>query len=77
MLSSYWISPLETSYPIPDSPASKEVFPHPPTHGRLPVLAFPYTGASSLQGLRPSPPIDVLQGHPLLHMHLSHGSLCA
>ena len=36
----------------------------------FPVLAFPYTGSSSLHRPRASPAIDVQQGHPLLHMGL-------
>jgi hypothetical protein len=52
------------------SPASIKVLPHPPTHSCLPALIFSYTGASSLPRTRVSPPIDVQQGHPLLHMWL-------
>ena len=36
------VSPLKTPYPIPLLPA------HQPTHSCFPVLAFPYTGASSI-----------------------------
>jgi hypothetical protein len=57
--------PSETSYPIPFLPA------HQPTHSHFPVLAFPYTGALSLFRTKDLPPIDVQQGHPLLHMQLN------
>ena len=62
--------PLGTPYPILPLPASMRVLPHPPTHSRLPALAFPYTVASSLSRPRASPPIDDRQGHPLLRMWL-------
>jgi hypothetical protein len=52
MLSPFQISPPEPSYPILPPPASKRVFPHPPTHppthSCLHFLAFPYTRASNL-----------------------------
>ena len=38
----------QTPYPIHLTPASMRVLPHAPTHSHLTVLAFPYTGASSL-----------------------------
>jgi hypothetical protein len=47
MLSPFQISPPETPYPIPISPASIRVCLHPSTHSCLPDLAFPYTGASN------------------------------
>jgi hypothetical protein len=46
MLSSYMVSPLETSYPIPLSPDSIRVLSHTPIHSSLPALAFPHTGPS-------------------------------
>ena len=42
MLSPFLVSPLKTAYPLPPPPA------HQPTHSSFLVLAFPYTGASSL-----------------------------
>ena len=48
MLSPFLVSPLETPYPIHPLPVSMRVFPHPPNHSHLPVLAFPYIRASSL-----------------------------
>ena len=51
MFSPFQVSPLETPYPIPSSPAFMRVLPYPPTHSCLPALAFPYTGA--LDTLRP------------------------
>ena len=47
MLSSSWFPLLDTSYPIPSSPASIRMLPLPSTHFHLTALAFPYTGASS------------------------------
>jgi hypothetical protein len=43
----FLVFPAETPYPIPHSPASMQVLPHPPTHSCLPTLAFSYTGTSS------------------------------
>jgi hypothetical protein len=48
MLSPFPISPLQTPYPISPPPASMRMLPHSPTHSLIPVLAFSYTGASSL-----------------------------
>ena len=48
----------------------KTLPPHHPTYSHFLVLAFPYTGALRLIGPRASLPIDVQQGHPLLHMQL-------
>jgi hypothetical protein len=42
MLSPFLIPRLKTPYPIPTTPA------HQTTHSHIPVLEFPYTGASSL-----------------------------
>ena len=42
MLSPFLVSPPKTSYPLSPPPA------HQPTHFCFPVLAFSYTGASSL-----------------------------
>ena len=55
--------PLKNPCPVPTSPASLRVFPHPPTHSCLLTLAFPYT---SLHRTRASSPTDAHQGHPLL-----------
>jgi hypothetical protein len=44
------------------------VLPQPPTHSVLPVLVFPYTGASNTLSPWASPPTGVQQGHPLPHM---------
>ena len=56
----------ETPYPIPHTPASMTVLPHPPVHSCFPILAFPYTGTSSLQ--RANGPSS--HWCPLLHMQL-------
>ena len=51
MFSPFQVSPSETAYPTPLSPAFMRVLPRlyegapPPTHSRLLALAFPYTGA--------------------------------
>ena len=42
MLSPFLFSPLKAPYPVPSTPA------HQPIHSCFPVLAFPYTEASSL-----------------------------
>jgi hypothetical protein len=57
----------ETPYPIPLPPASMSVFPHKPNHSYLPALEFSCT---EVTGPRASVPIDVLQGHLLLHVRL-------
>jgi hypothetical protein len=62
--------PSGTPLSLSPSPCFYEDASHPTTHFWLPALAFPYTGTLSLSGMRASPPIDVWQGHPLLHMHL-------
>jgi hypothetical protein len=49
------ISPSQTPYPISPTPASVRVFPHAPTHYYLTILAFPYTGASSLHMIKGLP----------------------
>ena len=48
MLSPFLVCSLQTPYPVPFSPASMTVFPHPPSHSYFTTLAFPYTGASSI-----------------------------
>jgi hypothetical protein len=61
--------PSENPCPIPPLPASIRMFPHPPIHFCFPLLAFPL-GHRAFTGPRASPPFDVRQGHPLLHMQL-------
>ena len=70
MLSPFLVSPLETPYPNLSATASMRVLPHPPTHSHLPTLAFPSIGALSLHRTKDLSPIDVQQGHPLLHTAL-------
>jgi hypothetical protein len=60
MLSPFPVSPPQTPYLLPHSPAP------PSTH--LSGLEFPYAGAST--GPRSFPLIDARQSHPLLHMQL-------
>jgi len=59
----------ETPYPIIPPPASMRVLPHP-----LPPTPTPWhsstLGRRGFPELRASSPIDVQQGHPLLHMRL-------
>lgn len=50
MLSPFQISPSETPYPTPSFCFYKGA--PPPIHSYFPGLAFPYTGASSLQGTK-------------------------
>lgn len=49
------VSPPQISYSIPTPPASIRVLPYPLTHCSLTTLAFPYTGASSLQRTKSLP----------------------
>jgi hypothetical protein len=44
--------PLETAYLILPPPASLRIFPHPVTYSWLPILAFFYSGATSLHGTK-------------------------
>jgi hypothetical protein len=67
MLSPFQVSLLETPYPILIPPASMRVLLHPPTHSRLPILAFPL-GHKPPPGPRTTHPTNVQQGHPLPHM---------
>ena len=62
----------EVPYPIPlpPPPASMRVFPHLPIHSHLPPWHSPTLGHQAFTGPRASPPIDVRQDHPLLHMQL-------
>ena len=69
ILSPFPVPPRKTHIPSP-IPASMRVLPKPPTHSHLPTLRFPYTGEFSLHRPKASSPIDVQQGHPLLHMPL-------
>ena len=55
MVSTFLVSLLQTSYPIPPYPASIRVLPHPPTHSHLTALAFLYTGAWSLHKTKSLP----------------------
>jgi hypothetical protein len=69
MLSAFLAFPLKTHYPIHSPPDSMRVFPHPPNP------SFQSWHSSTLenqlsQDLRASPPVDVQQSHPLLHMWL-------
>jgi hypothetical protein len=48
MLFPYLVSPLEIPCLILPLSTYVRVLPHPPTHSRLPTMAFPYTVASSL-----------------------------
>jgi hypothetical protein len=63
---------METPYSLIPPLASIRVLLHPPTHSCLPVLSFPYTGASTPSDPRATPPTDVKQGHIFSK---SHGSL--
>jgi hypothetical protein len=47
MLSTFLVSPLVAPILSPTS-CSYRVLPNPPTHSHIPALAFPYTGALSL-----------------------------
>ena len=58
------ISPPKTPYPIPPPPA------HQPIHSHFPVLVFPTVEYQAFTEPRASPPIDVRQGHPMVHMRL-------
>ena len=68
------VSPPKTPYPIPPHSGAAAppptTPPHPPTHSHHPALASPTLGHWTFTGPRASPPIDVWQGHPLLHMWL-------
>ena len=48
MLSHFLVSSPEPAYSIALLSDSMGVSPHPLTHSHLTILAFPYTGASSL-----------------------------
>jgi hypothetical protein len=67
-----WFPLPETPYPIPPAPASMRAFlHHPPIHSYFPALDFPTPGIyQAFIGPRISPPIDVWQWRPLLHMQL-------
>jgi hypothetical protein len=67
MFSPFQVTPLETPQSHPPSPYLYEGAP-PPTHSRLPTLAFPTLGHRTPSDPRASPPTDVQQGHPLPHM---------
>ena len=69
MLPTFMVSPLETPYPILPLPASKMLLTHTAILPSLPWHS-PTLGHRVFPGPRPSPPIDVQQGHPLLHMQL-------
>ena len=61
--------PLQNPLSHPSSPCSL-------THPLLrPCPGIPYTRASIFHRKRTSPPIDVPQGHPLLHMRLEQTEL--
>ena len=62
------MSPLQKSPILSPSPCLDEGALQPPTHPYLPVVAFPYTGASNTLRTKDAPPPDVQQGHPLPHM---------
>ena len=64
MLSPFLVSPPKIPYPTLPPPA------HQYTYSCSLVLEFHYTGALSLLRTKASPPIDVQQGHLLLHMKL-------
>jgi len=58
----------------PPAPASMRVLPHPPTLPPPPLPWQPPTlGHQAFPGPRASLPIDVRQGHPLLHTGRRHG----
>ena len=71
MLSSFLIPPPKASIPS-SSPCFLEGSP-PNTHRPTPASPFwhsPTLGHGAFTGSRASPPIDVQQCHPLLHVHL-------
>ena len=55
MLSPFQDSRLQIPDPIPLYAASMTELPHPPTHSCLTILAFLYTGASSLHKIKGLP----------------------
>jgi hypothetical protein len=67
MFSPFQVSLSKTSYPIPPSPASMRVFSYLPTP-IFPPWHSPTLGNRKPSGPRASPPTDVQQVHPLLHM---------
>jgi hypothetical protein len=69
MLSPFLVSPPKIPCPFPLPPASMRVFPYPPTLASLPWHS-PTLGHPAFPGPMASLPIDVQQGHPLLHMWL-------
>jgi hypothetical protein len=73
MLSPFLVSPPKNTLPhlLPPPPA------HQHTHSHFLALAFPMLGHRAFTGQRPSPPIDVLLGHPLLHMQLEPYYVCS
>ena len=54
-------------------PASRKVFPHPPTSASPPWHS-PTLGHQAFTGPRASPPIDTQQGHPLLYIQITRSS---
>ena len=68
MLLPFLVSPWKTPYPILPPP------PHPPTP-TLPHWHSPTLRHWIITRPKASPPINVQQGHPLLHMWLEPGSL--
>jgi hypothetical protein len=52
MLSLFLISHLQSPYTIFKTSASMRVFTYPPTHSWYSILAFPYTGTSSLHKIK-------------------------
>jgi len=69
MLSLFLFSPPEVPYPILLPPASMRMLPHLSTPTSLP-WCYPILGHRAFTGPMASPPIDVQQDHPLLHMQL-------
>jgi hypothetical protein len=63
----WFLSTNSQSHPPPPS-ASMRVLP--PTTPAYPLWHSPTLGHQAFTGPRASPPIDALQGHPLLHMRL-------
>ena len=68
MLSPFPVSPLETPYPILSPPPSMRVLTYPPCPTSPPWHSPTLSITPSQE--QASPPTDVWQGHPLLHMWL-------
>jgi hypothetical protein len=77
MLPPFPVSHLQTPYPVPPNPASKRVFPHPPTHSCLTSSTLGHKHSQDQGPSLPMIPDKAPSAPSVLPLKPALGSLCS